>query len=126
MFVCTILIPQIETAPSKHSHSQNKKTNKILKPWCIVDSSIPISNKIHHARCALSPSCVRLFVTIAHQAPLSMGLSRQKCCSGLPFPPLGDLLKPGIEPATSAFPALAGGFFTTDPPGKPNKMYTNK
>ena len=34
----------------------------------------------------------------------------------MPFPPPGDLPNPGIEPAT---PALAGGFFTTEPPGKP-------
>jgi len=46
-----------------------------------------------------------------------MEFSRQEHWSGLPFPPLGDLSSdPGIEPAT---PALAGGFFTTEPPGKP-------
>ena len=38
--------------------------------------------------------------------------------SGLPFPPPGDLPDPGIEPAS---PALAGGFFTSDPPGEPLK-----
>ena len=38
--------------------------------------------------------------------------------SGLPFPPPGDLPDPGIEPAS---PALAGGFFTTEPLGKPCK-----
>ena len=38
--------------------------------------------------------------------------------SGLPFPPLGDLLDPGIEPASPVSHALAGGFFTTEPPGK--------
>ena len=54
--------------------------------------------------------------TVAHQAPLSMGFTRQEYWSGLPFATLGDLPDPGIKPA---FPALAGGFFTTDPPGKP-------
>ena len=39
-------------------------------------------------------------------APLSMGLSRQEYCSGLPFPPPGDLPNPGIEPTSSVFPAL--------------------
>ena len=43
----------------------------------------------------------------AHQAPLSMGFSEQEYWSGLPCPPPGDLLNPGIEPA------LAGEFFTT-------------
>ena len=54
----------------------------------------------------------RLFVTpwtVAHQALLSMGFSRQEDWSGLPFPSLGDLLDPGIEPMS---PALADGFFT--------------
>ena len=52
----------------------------------------------------------------ACQAPLSMGFSGQEYWSGLPFPSLGDLSKPGIK-LTS--PALAGGFFTAEPPGKP-------
>ena len=50
---------------------------------------------------------------VAHQAPLSMGFSRQEYWSGLPFPPPGDLPDPGIE---TAFPALARGFFATEPP----------
>ena len=48
-----------------------------------------------------------------------MGFSRQEYWSGLPFSPPGDLPDPGIKPASSAFPALTGGFFTTVPPGKP-------
>ena len=51
--------------------------------------------------------------TIARQAPLSMGFSRQECWSGLPFPPLWDLPDPGIEPTSLGSPALAGGFFTS-------------
>ena len=47
--------------------------------------------------------------TIACQAPLSMGFSRQEYWSGLPFPSPDDLTDPGIEPSSSA---LAGGFFT--------------
>ena len=64
-------------------------------------------------------SYVQLLVTprtVAHQAPLSIGFSRQEYWSGLPFPSPGDLPDPGIEPAS---PALAGGFFTTEPPWKP-------
>ena len=57
--------------------------------------------------------------TVAHQAPLSMGFSKQEHWSGLPFPPPGDLPNPGIEPASLASPALAGGFFTTALPGPP-------
>ena len=69
-------------------------------------------------------SRVRLFATpwtVAHQAPPLMGFSRQEYWSGLPFPSPGDLLDPGIEPASLECPTLAGGFFTTVPPGKPNK-----
>ena len=47
-----------------------------------------------------------------HQAPLS----RQEYWSGLPFPTPGNRSDPGIEPSS---PALAGEFFTTEPPGKP-------
>ena len=54
--------------------------------------------------------------TIAHQAPLPMGFSRQEYWSGLSFPPPGDLPDPGIE---SMSLALAGRFLTTKPPRKP-------
>ena len=55
-------------------------------------------------------SCVQLFAilqTVAHQAPPSMGFSRQAYWSGVPFPPPGDLPDPGIEPASLA---LSGRF----------------
>ena len=52
--------------------------------------------------------------TVARQAPLSMGFSRQEYWSGLPCPPPGDLLNPGIEPVSSIYPALAGEFFTIE------------
>ena len=67
-------------------------------------------------------SCVRLFVTpwtAAPQAPLSMEFSREEYWSGLTFPTPGDLPSPGIKPAAPVSPSLAGGFFTTEPPGKP-------
>ena len=49
--------------------------------------------------------------TVACQAPLSMGFSRQEYWSGLPCPPPGDLPDPGIEPMSLMSPALADGFF---------------
>ena len=66
--------------------------------------------------CAKSLSRVWLSVTpwtVAHQAPMSMGFSRQEYWSGLPFPPPGDLPDPGIEPSSLRSPVLAGGFFTS-------------
>ena len=46
------------------------------------------------------------------------GIFQARILKCLPFPPLGDLPNPGIEPASPVSPALAGGFFTTEPPGK--------
>ena len=62
--------------------------------------------------------------TAAHQAPLSMGFSRQECWSELPFPSLGYLPNPGIKLASPALPALAGRFFTAEPPGKTTFVLT--
>ena len=63
-------------------------------------------------------SFVQLFVTpwtVASQASLSMGFLRQEYRSWVLLPSPGDLPDPGIEPT---FPALTGGFFTAEPPGK--------
>ena len=60
---------------------------------------------------------VQLFAAV--QTPLSMGFSRQKYWSELPFPSPGHLPNPEIEPASLASPPLASGFFTTAPPRKP-------
>ena len=57
------------------------------------------------------------------QASLSMGFSRQEYWSRLSFPSPGDLPNPGIEAASPSSPALAGGFFTTEPLGKPLLHY---
>ena len=68
------------------------------------------------AWCASCFSHVWLFGTlwiIAHQAPLSVGFSRQEYWSGLSCPPPEDLLDPGMEPRSLDSPVLAGGFFTT-------------
>ena len=56
--------------------------------------------------------------TVARQAPLSLGFCRQDYWSGLPFLSPGDLPYPGTDPASPVSPALAGGFFTAEPPGK--------
>ena len=80
---------------------------------------VVLSSKCMHAGCCFS--CVWFFVnlwTVARQAPLSMGFSRQEHWSGLPCPPPGGLPDPGIEPTSVSSPALADRFFTTVPPGK--------
>ena len=71
--------------------------------------------------------CVRAYVlsrvrllatpwTAARQALLSMGFSMQEYWSGLPFPSPRDLPNTGIKCES---PTFSGGFFTTEPPGKP-------
>ena len=65
---------------------------------------------------------VPLFVTsqtVACQAPLSMGFSRQEHWSGLPCPPPVYLPQLGIELVSVMPPQLAGRFFTAEPLGKP-------
>ena len=67
-----------------------------------------------------------MFVTLwplAYQAPLSMGFSRQEYWSGLPCPPSGYLPNLGLEPMSLASPALAGGLFTAETLGKPNRKF---
>ena len=53
--------------------------------------------------------------TVGHQAPLSMGFPKKEYWSGSPFPSPGHIPNPGSELTSSA---LAGRFFTTEPPGK--------
>ena len=71
--------------------------------------------------CAITKSCPTLCnpMDCTCQAPLSMGFSRQEYWSGLSFPPPEDLLDPWIEPTSPVSPALAGRFFTAEPPVKP-------
>ena len=74
--------------------------------------------------CMLSHfSRVRLFATpwtVASQAPLSMGFSRQEYWSGLPFPSRGDLPNPGMELRS---PTLQADSLPYEPPGKPNVLW---
>ena len=59
-------------------------------------------------------------LTVAHQAPPSMGFSRQEYWSGLPFPPPGDLPDPGIEPMAPASPALQADSLLLSHQGSPD------
>ena len=91
-------------------------TSHIL-PWVKV-SSILVCVCVYACVCVCTLSRVQLFVTpctVAHQALLSMRFSRKEYWSGLPFPPPWDLPTSGTEPMSLA---LAGGLFTTEPPGK--------
>ena len=96
-----------------------ERTQPDLSLWAIVQH-LKIYCPQHLYRtyiCTLSCfSRVWLFATlwtVACQSPLSMGFSRQKYWSGLPFPSPEDLPNPGIKLVSHTFPALADGFFTT-------------
>ena len=86
--------------------------------WTFVDKikrlkSYPqFKNRCCCCRFSLVRLCASLW-TVACQAPLSMGISRQEYCSGLPCPPPRDLPDPGIKPTSFTSPALAGRFCTT-------------
>ena len=75
--------------------------------------------------CAKSLSHVQCFVTlwtVAHQAPLSIGFSRQEYWSGFSCPPSGDFPNPGIKPRS---PALQADSLLSEPPGKPQDNQIN-
>ena len=91
-------------------------------PWIRVfsnESALPSRWPKYCSYKVKSLSRVRLFATpwtIAYQAPLSMGFSRQEYWSGLPFPSPRDLPNPGIKPGS---PALQTDALPSEPPGSP-------
>ena len=95
---------------------------------CTHHSLAQTCTEVHTLKHTYTHTCARLVVsdsatlwTVAHQAPPSMGFSRQESQRGLPFPSSGDLQDPGIEPAFLTSPARAGWSFTTKPPAKPTQ-----
>ena len=114
------------TDVGRRSNSAVTCPHGLLYAW-VTGTSVPQSqlqegSYLFYLMCPQSLNHVRLFVTlwtIARQAPLSVGFSRQEYWSGLSFPPPGELSNPGSL-------ALAGRFFTTEPPGKPILFLTNK
>ena len=70
--------------------------------------------------CLVAKSCPTLLSSTDCQALLPMRFPRQEYQSEFPFPAPKDLPDPGTEPTS---PALAGWFFTTEPPGKPRGSY---
>ena len=56
---------------------------------------------------------------MTYQAPLSIGVPRQECWTGLPFSMPGGPPHPGVKPKSPVSPALADAFFTAERPGKP-------
>ena len=82
--------------------------------WTVQEAWHVAVHRVSKSQTWLS-NWTKLNWTVTCQAPLSMGFSRQKYWSGLPWPPPGDLPNPGIESESLMSPALTGGFFTTSP-----------
>ena len=118
--------PKIE----RQLHLERKAMTNLDRVLKSRDITLP--TKVHLVKAMIFPvvmyicenvkslSRARLFATpwtVAYQAPLSMGFSRQEFWSGLPFPSTGDLPNPGIEPGS---PTLQTGTLPSEPPGKPS------
>ena len=89
-------------------HNLTLKYMHIYQHKCLYVYKYPLV--INHFHCVQLLATLR---TVAHQAPLSMGFSRQEHWSGLSCPPPRDLSDPEIEPVSLMFLGLAGRFFTT-------------
>ena len=101
------------------------KNSHMLPPrFLFITIACILSVPLTHHGCGYGYRCCSCLVaesyltllTAARQTPLSMRFPRQEYWSELPVPSPGDLPDPGI---TLTSPALASGFFTTEPPGKP-------
>ena len=108
---CRRSLQAASSCPSRSCHSQVRGSFTSLA--CSLQNAVAVVFSFSHVRLFVTPW------TAAHQAPLSMGFSRQEHWSGLSFPSPGDLPDSGIETLS---PALAGGFFTTEPAGKPHNV----
>ena len=92
-----------------------QRENAFVGYRCIINAGQQVLSEVK------SLSRVRLFATpwtVAHQASLSVGFTRQEYWSGLPFPTPGDLPDPGIEPRSPALQAEDA--LPSEPPGKPH------
>ena len=76
-----------------------------------------------HAKVLSGVQYLATLWTVADQDPLSMGFPKQEYWSGLPFPSPGDLPNLKIKLTFLESPALAGGFFTIEPPGMSFSRY---
>ena len=121
----TILITPQESRrlPAISAFSESHPLGRALRLWDLHRKTYSHGNKssfhaFHYVHACMQShfSHVQLFATlrtIARQAPLSMGFSRQAQWSALLCPSPGCLPNPGIEPSSFISPALAGRFFTT-------------
>ena len=103
-------------------HSQRKKikivgiTATFALPQNSIFPSLSLSLSLNTVLCLVMSNSFATPWPEAQQAPLPMEFSRQEYWSGVPFPTAGDLPNPRVKLTSLVSPALAGGFFTTEPP----------
>ena len=103
--ICAFLEPYNHTQMWSPSHCRTKiyflrsQNSRIKRPQCNA--------------CAYACSAVSESMDCSPPGSPVHGIFQQEYCSGLPFPPSGDLSDPGTEPESLLPPALVGGFFTT-------------
>ena len=95
------LLREKHTAHWFYSQMEMQKAPEILLTWL----SREVASFIFISLCRVATSDSATIWAVAHQAPLSMGFSRQEYWSKLPCPPLGDLPNPGIEPRSPTLQA---------------------
>ena len=117
----------VQQRPSQHCKAvilqlkENSKNHNFCKVHNFFWNEVIMSTHVHLYFYACMLSQVRFFETlwtVAWQAPLSVGFSRQEYWSQLPFPPPGDLPDSGIKLVPPAFPAFQVDSLPTEPPGK--------
>ena len=93
-----------------------------IRRWVRWKEKIKYCFIYNHSCCLATKFCPTLMIplTAAHQAPLSMGFPRRENWSGLSFPSPRDFLKE--DPERTVYPALTGGFITTETPEKPQYL----
>ena len=99
--------------PSLGSHRVGHDWGDLAAAAAAVCVCVCVCVCVHMLSCFHRVWLFAILWTVALQASLSVGFSRQEYWSGLPCPPPGDLPEAGIEPMSLSSPALAGGFFTT-------------
>ena len=101
-----------------HVHKKDQKPSKTPHPGLGACLSLSLHVCVCACVCVCVVSPVRLFVTlwtVANQASLSMGFSRQEYWNGSPFPPAEDLPDPRIKPEFPVSPALQADSLPTEP-----------
>ena len=108
----------VANSPSALPSPTSSPSSSQQLPACSPAAKPCVPAHVLCSMCSVVSNSATLWI-VDSEAPLSIGFSRQVYWSGLPFPTPG-LPHPWVKSEAPAFPAFAGGFFTSEPPGKPS------